>query len=267
MRILVAASLLLATLSSTAFAQEGRPPKAPVVPPPAPTQYTARTQALPSNVELVIPADRKQVDAYADIYAAMMEGIDEDQIFEQTLDSVRQSYASNPGLAYLEARNPGVIDEAIEAMRPSMRSYSDRVRAEYTPKMIDTMRPLFTEEEARIIAAFYRHPVGRKVLSGVSANYTANNAMSSAVNERDVTEEDLRRDSNQTTAKVMKGMTQDDFATLGLLAMKYPVLMRVGELSGAMLPVRMQMENAPLLPSEEKAIQAAIEGVLSKYDN
>ncbi len=205
------------------------------------------------------------VDAHADLYASMEEGIDNRAMVDGTMRALRLQFAANPDIAAAERMKAGLIDNMIEAIRPTMSEYSERVRIEYRPRMIALLEEKLTAKEAVDLAQFYRSDLGRKLLSGISTNYQPDNVLSTISTERKVTAEDVSKDMRNASGRTVESFTQQELMQIGTLAMEKPALLKLGTLGPEMNAIRAQMEEAPTTAAEDAAIGLSIDQVIKEH--
>lgn len=205
-------------------------------------------------------------DPYEDIYAAIQESAQtERQLDQLSATMARQIASADTSLAIAETRYPGLSQAMVTSFRPVLSSYSARVREVYRPRMVAVFRSRLNDSEARDVAAFYRSPMGRRLLGGVVDNYDAKATITSALKDRDVDSAAVRADSDAAVRGALAQFSQADFAALGELAQRQPGLLKLGAIGTELGPIRAEMENAPMTPAEEKALEAAIVAAMSEH--
>ncbi|MEO0700028.1 MAG: DUF2059 domain-containing protein, partial [Pseudomonadota bacterium] len=88
------------------------------------------------------------------------------------MEVVRLEFASVPEIASANAMSPGLIDEMMTELRPIFRDYKKRIGELYRPRMIAILADGLTPSEASDVADFFRSELGRRILGGVSRNYS-----------------------------------------------------------------------------------------------
>lgn len=252
------AALLAAPMMLAAPAQAQAPDRdARLLPPPVAPMVVS--PAVP-------PVAKSQPDhpAYADLYKAMEESVDQSRIIEGTLGALSAQFAAVPEFAQAEKASPGVIEEIVVGLRPVLVAQSERVRLLYRPANIALFSRTFTPEEAATVAAFYRSDLGRKLMGNLSRSYvpqdTLADAGTSGVVSRDAVEADLGR----AVDAAVGGMTEEDMIAMGKLAMANPALLKLNRLTGAIKEIRVQMENEALTAEEQKQIESVIMDVMTR---
>lgn len=223
--------------------------------------------ALPAHAQVPpVPAQQASGSAYAEVYDSILEAVDEGVVIDNISATMTSQMATaDPTMAELEKTFPGLSAAIVAGVRPHLLGYTRRVRDQYRPRMIAVIAGQLTVAEARDVAAFYRSPVGRKLLGGVVRNTDSKNAMAAAIKDQEVTNEALSADSRSTVQRAIAGLTREDLAEIGRQARAHPALLKLNGLAAAMRPVRLEMENSPLLPAEEQAIQLAIETAVTDH--
>lgn len=224
----------------------------------APGTARAEAPAAAAAAEALTPFER--------IYAEMEAGVDQEQMLSGLVATMaRQLVTASPELVEAEEQFPGLSRKAAEAMRPVLRSYSARVREAYRPRFVALFAELFTPAEATDIADFYASPTGRKLLGAMSDAYDGKAMVSEAVKGGDVSDAAIKADARRAARQAVARMSEAELVALGELAQRKPVLFRLGELGTRATPLRVEMENAPLLPAEEQALERAISTAMEKH--
>ena len=209
-------------------------------------------------------------DAFADVFAAMQEGIDRERMVDAVCATfARQLTTASPQLVEVEAAFPGFSGAIAEAIKPVMRAYSARVTDAYRPRMIAIFRQMLTESEARDVAALYRSPIGRKLLGGVSTSFEGTAIIASGLRDRDIDADAVKADTEIAARRSVGLLSQDEITALGELAMRRPGVLKMGKVGEKVTALRVQMENEPLIPAEEaemeRLIQAAAKIHIAKF--
>ncbi|GAA0272590.1 hypothetical protein GCM10009127_11230 [Alteraurantiacibacter aestuarii] len=210
------------------------------------------------------------VDVHGDLYDAMNEGIDDEMVLNSLVRQVAEQISqSSPQLATMEAQNPGLVLELIQALRPVMRDFRDRGQRKYEPQFVDILRDLFSDQEAVQLAGFYRSDLGRRLLISVSANVQAEQAIDQALAETDITADALdagdRITVNRSVGAFMAGLSDEEMEEMASLAVRMPSISRMPEFQQRSLPVRVAMENEPLSAEETRLIEQAVISAFEKY--
>lgn len=212
------------------------------------------------------PGPAAAANPHEAIYLTMLAGTDPEQQLSTLTTTMAQQFATaSPELIEGEAKYPGMARAMAQAIRPVLRSYTNRLREAYQPRFIAVLAQTFTVAEARDIAMFYASPLGRKVLGGVSDSYDGKAAVASAINGGEVTADAVATDQRVAVRRTLARLTPADTAELEALARRQPALLKLGTLGTRMAPLRLEMENAPLLPAEESAIESAVTGAIKKH--
>jgi len=142
------AFLLAATFAPLAQAQT-----APA-PPAARAPVSAEARALSREIALLVNPPQTMTDYFrADAYRLQL----------------RAGLAAAPGLAQLEQEHPGILDAVLRRIQPLL---ADEM-AKIVPDMIDRIAAIYaarlTMPELRETLAFYRSPLGRRMIASVNA--------------------------------------------------------------------------------------------------
>lgn len=212
------------------------------------------------------PAALTQRDhpAYADLYAAMEEAVDQRQVIESAISAMSAQFAATPEFAQAEAASPGVIEEIVSGLRPVFTAQSERVRLLYRPANIALFARTFTPEEATTIAAFYRSDLGRKLMGNLSRTYVPTDTLAAAGSTGTVSRDNVDADLDRAVNAAVGGMTEEDMIAMGKMALANPALLKLNRLTGAVKEIRVQMENEQLTADEQKQIETVIIDVLTR---
>jgi hypothetical protein len=208
-------------------------------------------------------------NAYDELFAALEQSVDIGQMKEQVLGSLMTALQNEiPELALIEEAEPGFLEKLRGDLRPIMSDYSDRVRREYRPRMTEVLSGALTPAEATQVAAFYRSPLGRKLMMGASENYafadTAGEALKNP--DADINSEALEKDFRRMGVQAYLGLTAEERKQLNSVATEYPALTKFVANQSAVMAVRVQMENEELNPEEEARLQNVIESAFGSLE-
>ena len=249
---LVLAALLAA---QPALAQSSPAP----VPPPSPFATVRQQTPAPT-----IANPQPDHPAYLDLIAAIESTVDMNALLTNGLGAVKRQFQADPNLGAAERESPGLIDEIIAGMRPVVEKHNARVSAIYRPRMAALTADYLTPEEATSVAAFYRSDLGRKLMGGVFANYDMDKTVAIAMQDKPVTEAEVRADILTAVGKGMQTMDTEDMVAMAKLSQDNPALLKLAVIGPPMQRLRTQMENEPLLPEDDAAILKVVETVFAK---
>lgn len=220
--------------------------------------------ALPVSAPATAQASSAQSNVYERIYDAVNAGADRSALHDSLVEAVKRSFANEAVFQALEQESPGLIEDIGDAIRPVLIGYSERVRADYRPRMVALFRETLTQEEAVGVAEFYESPIGRRMIQGVSENYRADAVLENAASGDTVTVEQVQEDTDATTAATIADLSEEERAQLIQAALANPAMAKMREMGPQMAALRAEMEEAPMTPSEEKQMEAAMGRVLKK---
>lgn len=225
--------------------------------------FAAPGQAQPVTTGTVpaIPAG-----PHEQIYLAMMAGVDQEQQLSTLTTTIAQQFATAaPELIEAEAKFPGLARAMAEAMRPILRTYTNRIRSAYQPRMIAILAEALTPTEARDIAEFYASPLGRKLLGGISDSYDGKATVADAIKGGDISAEAIATDSRVTVRRARARFTAAELAEMDELGRRKPALLKMSAIAERLAPLRLEMENAPMLAAEEQALESTITAAVEKH--
>jgi hypothetical protein len=209
-------------------------------------------------------AAENRLEAYGELVDAIAAGQDITAIIDNVLAATARQFADIPEIAIADKLSPGLIAEAVEALRPTMQAIHTRVEGDYRDRWIDLFAAELTPEEARGLAAFYRSDLGTKVMASFSRNFTYDATLANVSETSTVSEQQVAQDLKRTTAGVLAELSLDDIEAMGRAAADNPALLKLAELGPKMTQLRTIMENEQPTPDEEAAISAAIEAVFAR---
>ena len=200
-----------------------------------------------------------QSSAYADLVAAMQDGIDQDMVIENQLGVVRSIWEANPEMVAAEAAFPGLFDAMIDAGRPIIKRQNAELQDEFRPRFVAALSEALTEQEAVRIAEFYRSPLGAKMLAGLSRTMDNRNSIQEGVKTGKIDMEDFEKDVVKSAGTVVGTLTAEEQTELVRLFTTEPALQKMTSLQGVVAPIRAEMEHAGMAPFRQKEIEAAIQ--------
>lgn len=222
--------------------------------------------ALPQAALAQSAAAPAQADhpAYSDVFDAMTAAVDNEKVLDNGLDTMRKQLAETPVMAAAEARSPGLIAEIAEGIRPIIRRHSERVALQYRPQMAAALAEHLSPEEAGRISAFYRSDLGKRMMGSVTANYSLDQSVATAMAQKDLTEADVTADIASAVGAGIKNMDPKDLAELGRQFMSDPALIKLQRANPKIFAIRARMENEPLSADDEQAMNAVIADVFAR---
>jgi len=208
------------------------------------------------------PPATEAADPYEQVYRILEGGYDQTLVIENALRMLTSQMAMNPLIAQVESRTPGTLAALRSAVRPIMLGYSERVRLEFRPRMVDVLRRGLSADDAGEIGAFYATPIGRRLMAQVSASYRPENVLGTIDEGRKVTQADVEGDLGTSAGQALAGLSDSELAQLTTELAARPATARLGPLLPAIAAIRAEAEEAPMTADEERALQAAVETVL-----
>lgn len=202
--------------------------------------------------------------AYGELYAAMQESVDQGMMVDAALAALAREFAATPEFAGAEEQSPGLIAEVTAGLRPIFIAQSDRVRMLYRPSTLALLSRHLTPVEAATIADFYRSDIGRKLMGGLSRNYSPDATLSNFTEESPVTREQVDADINQATGAALSALSEAEIEELGRMAMAKPALLKLSLIGSGVREIKVQMENEPLTAEENAAVVAVVEDVFTR---
>lgn len=212
--------------------------------------------------------------AYGDLIDAMNAAIDQDAALDAMSATIAREYGKVPQIAAMEQAKPGLIDAIVLAMRPTLKTYGQRVQADYRPRTRAMLANYLTPADAEDLAAFYRSPLGRKLMGQASRSLTMDSTLSGIGDDisagKDPTEvtidsAQINSDIDKASRSAVGALSEDDLAELGRLTMEKPALLKLAAIRDDMLALRTQMENEQPTPAEAAAIERAVIGTLERH--
>ncbi len=235
---------------------------------------SAGSAAPPNQPPATAGAEAAPLDpAYEALIGAMEAGVDQQAAYDGLLASVAREYAKVPEFAQIEAAKPGFIDAVIAAIRPTMIAYSERVRADYRPRMQAVLASHLTPAEARDVAEVYLSPPGRKMMAGVSRNVSADSVVSGIgtaladgreADDYEVTRAQVETDMRRTMGAVLNELTPADFAEFARIAKEKPAILKMQAIRPDIMALRTKMENEQPNAEESAKLEEAVVAVVTR---
>ena len=228
----------------------------------------ALLQPAPVAAQQAAAAGVPDVDAvYVTTYDTLIGSIDlRAQAGSIALQVVDQMIAVSPLLAETVAQAPQARLDLAKAMRPLFLQTSQRIQAQYRPHFIAVMAEVLTVEEARLITQLMQLPAGQRLINGAVSNFELDETLDEAVAGVAYSREAIGAEHRQASERALAQMTAADTAELDRFAQRNPgVAPAFQRLAPRILDLRVQMDNEPLLPEEQAALDAALAGVLASY--
>lgn len=208
-----------------------------------------------------------QSDPYKAAMAAILASADENVLIGNFVKSFAAELPkADPRIAELEAREPGISLAIAEGLRPVFKPFSERVTTEFRGKVVEVMREVLTPQEALTVAEIFSSPAMKKMMRIAVANYSQTNVLRDAMSgDGTVTAQSAEADNRAAVSAAMEEMTPEDFAELAKLPMTPALNRKMQLLSPRITALRIEMENATMLPAEEQMIADAVEAAMVKF--
>jgi hypothetical protein len=205
-------------------------------------------------------------DPHERVYEVLQAGIDDTVVLERGLEQIRANFAPMPQFVELERLHPGALDTIIALMRPIMREHSDRVEAEYRPRMIALLRSGLSRAEAIEVGEFYTSPLGRKVLAASSANMRSSSVVEAAVRDEEVSSADIQSDMQATGNAVLGSLSRAERDQVYREIAARPGLAKLAPLVSRLAALRAEMESERFNDEEQARFDAALEAAFAPRD-
>lgn len=208
-----------------------------------------------------------QVDeaAFEDLFNAIEESLDKDAAFENTLDALRRELANVPHMAALEQESPGLINDAVEAMRPSLVIATARADRNFRRETVSMFRENLTEDEAIEVAEYFRDPVIARMLGVVSRTYSPDAQLENIESKTRITQEQIERDARGASNRALAEISSDELEDIERRMEQSAAWRKFVTLRPQMTALRAKVDNAPLSPQEQLSLDTAIEAVLAQH--
>ncbi|MCL9999835.1 MAG: DUF2059 domain-containing protein [Erythrobacter sp.] len=231
---------------------------------------TAQNQPADPPVR-ISPAPTPDHPSYGDLIEAIDASVNWDTFFDTMTAAIAREYAQVPEIAALEKEKPGLIDAAVRAMRPVFESFLARVEDDYRPRKRALLARYLTPSEAEDLTAFYRSPLGMKIVDHASRSMATDGFLEDLdqditsgkdLSEVQVTSEQVASDFDKAVRSTTGAMSEEELAELARLAAEKPALLKLATIRGEMLALQTQMANEEPNAGEIGAIeQAAITAI------
>lgn len=222
--------------------------------------------AVPASAAEEAVAAVERANPYSALVDAIANGVNQDILFSQALAQARTVLLTeSPDIAWIEQQAPGTLDKMLAAMTPALRKHSLRLTEEYRTSMIDLLSRNLTVTEASEAADFYASPLGQVLLGKVQDNYSvtatiADGAAEGAAGE--ISTAAVERDRRRTLVGALRALTPEQKTQIEqqLAGKAWPLKFQA--LGSQMVALRVRMENAPMLPEDDAAMDAAMTKVV-----
>lgn len=207
-------------------------------------------------------------DPHADLYAAIEEGVDKELMLDNIIDTALTEIINiEPMFELMEAERPGFLDGMGKIMRPILARHSNRLQEIYRPQMIAIFKGGLNADEATQIATFYRSEVGRKLLGGVGASYTGAQSVRSAIENPDgeIPRDKLEADIERAGIKAYLSLSAAERQIISDTETQTPAFAKFSSVLPAVNALRFDMENAPLSPEDEAAIETDLTDFIARH--
>ena len=206
-----------------------------------------------------------QPTAYADLVAAMQNGIDQELVIENQLAVVRSIWEAEPTMVAAEAAYPGLFDAMIDAGRPVITRQNRELQEEFRPRFVVAIADALTEQEAARMAEFYRSPLGVKMLGGLSKTMDNRASIEGGVENGEIDMNDFDKDVMTSAGKIVGTLTAEEQTELVRLFTTDPALMKMSQMQSVVMPIRADMEKAGMSPERQKEIETAIQTAAERH--
>lgn len=223
--------------------------------------------ALPASTLAQETAASQQAEptAYADLVAAMQDGIDQEMVIDNQLAVVRSLWQADPNMVAAEAAYPGLFDAMIDAGRPVITRHNQELQDEFRPRYVAALAEALTEQEAARIAEFYRSPLGMKMLGGLSRTMDSRATIEGGIAKGEIDIKDFDKDVQKSAGQIVGSLTAEEQAELVRLFTTDPALMKMNDLQAIVVPIRADMEKAGMAPARQKEIEAVIQTAAQRH--
>jgi len=214
------------------------------------------------------PPTEQALDPFADLYQAMIEGVDQGATLDAMLVTMTdQLQQQQPLIKAIEDGKPGLMVKLRAAIKPVMADYWVRARALCQPRTLAMMREELTADDARQLAGFYRSPEARALLKRASANYTGEAVIGGVMKDPSapVTATALKSDIEDATVRGLSGMTPEELNRFADLAEATPAIFKLGKVNERIAQLRVEMEETPMTPDETQRLTAAVQDTITQH--
>lgn len=199
-------------------------------------------------------AEELQADPYTDIYLALEESADQEQMLDNMISATLAEIVRNePLLELMEAEKPGLLDGLSNTIRPILREHVAAIDIHLKPRMADIFRNTLSVDEAIQIASFYRSDLVRKLMVGTFANFTGERTIRGVLENSDdsTLKSSFEADSQSAGIKGYIGLTPEERKQVDDLAAASPAIEKFIALKPDLTAVRLEAETMPLAPELE----------------
>lgn len=212
-RLFLIALAVLAT--PTVWAKDGAKPV--VVAPPAPP----RTSALP----LIAPTEESQALALELATLLNSEDLTRKQLKKAYTETLPKLFAENAQFRALEFQFPGITAVAIKAEEEVVVPGTIALLPGIHAALANVICARITAQELSALLAFYRSPVGIKVINGIADGTDFSAIAQKNINDENavVTEQDIKSaTSSAAMPGILQSFTKDDMQSVARWSVSVP---------------------------------------------
>lgn len=220
----------------------------------------AHAAVVPSAAVVPLAADPAQ--ALLTVFEA---GFDSTAMIDNALSQMRGALLEQPDMIGFEKQHPGTVAQIVAAVRPVVARNSDRSLGQYHIDLMALIRNKLSPAEIRSAAEFYGSPLGAKMLRSISRNYSQKSVLREAIaGEGEITLQAQTHDQQATVAKVVAELTPADIEEIGRRLQGQSWLAALQALRPAIAELTLKMQNAPMSPEDEAAIEQQVTAIMTK---
>lgn len=214
--------------------------------------FSTSAEARPLHLSLPFMSSNQHATEYGALADVLMQSGDHSPVVDQLVQTVVIRLASDhPVLAKAEVTFPGVSASLGELLRPVLAQRQQRLADQARPQMTTLLRSGMSPAEARAITAFYRSPLGDKVMREVVAQSAP--ATDDARQKRK-----LANEPDGVSLTPAERAQIDRFFVSGAGRRLSPLLPRL-------MRLRTNLERQSITPQESHAILAIVKKATDAY--
>lgn len=199
-------------------------------------------------------AEALQTDPYMDIFLALEESADQEQMLDNIIAATLAEVVRNePILELVEAEQPGLLDGLARTIRPIFHEHVADTEEFLRPRMTALFRSALSADEATQVASFYRSDLVRKLMVGTFANFTGERTIRGVLENSDdkIISSSFKADTQSAGIKGYLGLTPEERRQLDDLAAASPALAKFTALTPQTTALRLEAETMPMAPERE----------------
>jgi hypothetical protein len=180
-------------------------------------------------------------------------------------ETVPRSLAASPEFAAMEKQFPGIGKAVIDAMAPIVIEGTVKRLPELWRRLAPAYFDAFTADELREVIAFYRSPLGTRIIQIMGEESDFAGAMAEAMHSPNgnISQNAVRQGIEAGSAGLVRRLSAEDLRKIGEF-MATPAGKKVGEIAPRVQQIAAEWGNDQP-PELQQQVQAAVVSAVQRY--